>query len=308
MTYFKTALTSFALLSGWISSALACPLVDSLVDFNCDGQHTVSVVGDSIVFGTGDQLNNDRGGYVLRLKRSFPSSEINGFGYPGITTANLMSYYKRLFAKRSNSSEISALGSSDVVIIDVGRNDYFNRNSSTLTATTIKRLTAYLSTELEKKFGTSPLFVSTILPLSRREIDLGFIKQVNMVLLKIRGSSFPAFLRFDTLSPALLGLDGLHPTSSGYDVLAGIASQYISGPAQLRSKKLRRDTDSDGIYDIFEKSKFETLPKIADSDGDGLSDGEEVFTYTTDPLLTDTDADGIDDGAEVAQGSNPKGL
>ncbi len=283
----------------------ACPVKDKLIDFNCDGEHLISVIGDSIVFGTGDERNGGQGGYVLRLQNAFPDSTVSGFGYPGITTNRLLGYYKNLFRREPRGKEITQLGRSDIIIIDIGRNDYFNRNSSTLTANTIKRLTLYLSTELEKRFGTAPLFVSTILPLTRREIDLGFIKQVNMVLLRIRGRSFPAFLKFDTLSPALLGTDGLHPTSDGYDVLAGIATSYITGPAQSRSKSLRRDLDKDGVYDIFERLRFKTSPKKSDTDEDGLTDGDEIFTHKTDPLALDSDGDGIDDGTEITQGSNP---
>lgn len=306
MSYTKRLLIGLSLFLLFVTNAHACPLVDGLVDYNCDGKHQISVTGDSIVYGTGDTLNNDRGGYVLRLKRAFESSEVYGFGYPGITTAKLFSYYKKLFLKEPKGEQVTQLGNSDVVIIDVGRNDYFNRNSSTLTATTIKRLTVFLSTELEKRSGTSPLFVTTILPLTRREIDLGFIKQVNMVLLKIRGRNFPAFLRFDKLSPTLLSSDGLHPTSAGYDVLGNIASSYIRGEAQVRSKAARKDLDKDGIYDIFEKMKFETLPKESDTDADGLKDGAEVFTYETDPLNPDTDGDGVSDSVEVEQGTDPK--
>jgi len=305
-SYIKYLLSGLFLVSFIVTTAHACPLIDGLVDYNCDGKHQISVTGDSVVYGTGDTLNDNHGGYVLRLKRAFKSSNVLNFGYPGITTNHLLSYYKKLFLKKPRDQQVTQLGNSDIIIIDVGRNDYFNRNSSTLTATTIKRLTLFLSTELQKKFGTSPLFVTTILPLTNREIDLGFIKQVNMVLLKIRGQSFPAFLRFDKLDPALLSEDGLHPTSAGYDVLGGIASKYITGEAQIRSKKARKDNDTDGIYDIFERKKFNTSPSVSDTDADGLKDGEEVFTYTTDPVNADTDGDGVTDGLEVEQGTDPK--
>lgn len=305
MPHLKPLLIALFLSSIFVSTSQACPLIDGLVDYNCDGKHQVSITGDSIVFGTGDTLNNDQGGYALRLKRTFKSSEVFNFGYPGITTNKLLSYYKQLFLKKPKDDEVTRLANSDIVIIDVGRNDYFNRNSSTLTATTIKRLTLFLSSEIEKKYGTSPLFVTTVLPLSRREIDLGFIQQVNMVLLKIRSQSFPAYLRFDKLNTALLGPDGLHPSSSGYDALANIASKYIRGEAQSRSRKARKDADKDGIYDLFEKSKFSTSQKDADTDADGLKDGEEVFTYETDPLSADTDGDGTPDGAEIQAGTDP---
>lgn len=305
--YKKYLFTILFTFSFFAAPAYACPLIGGLVDYNCDGKHQISIAGDSIVFGTGDTLNNNRGGYVLRLKQGFKTSQVYGFGYPGITTANLLSYYKRLFLKKPKGVEATQLGRSDIVILDVGRNDYFNRNSSTLTATTIKRLTSFLSSELEKRFGSSPLFVTTILPLTRREIDLGFIQQVNMVLLKIRGRNLPAFLRFDKLNTALLSSDGLHPTSAGYNVLANIAAEYITGEAQVRSKAQRKDVDQDGIYDLFEKTKFKTSPKKPDTDDDGLKDGEEVFTYETDAVDADTDGDGVSDEAEVEQGTNPKG-
>ena len=127
-----------------------------------------------------------------------------------------------------------------------------------------------------------------------------------MILLKIRGRDLPAYLRFDTLNPALLSSDGLHPTSAGYDVLGDIARQYIIGDAQTRSEISRPDVDEDGIYDLFERKKFKTSPKIADTDADGLEDGAEVFTYMTDPTNADTDGDGVSDGTEVAEGTDPK--
>lgn len=297
------ALLAFVLFS---ARAHACPLIDGLVDYNCDGKHVISVTGDSVVFGVGDLANGNQGGYVLRMSRAFKSSEVLNFGYPGITTNHLLSYYKRLFAKSPNSEQAVKLGNSDIVIIDVGRNDYYNRNSSATTAQSIKRLTTYLSSEIQKRFGTSPLFVVAVLPPTRRELDLNFIRQVNMVMLKIRGQNFPAYLRFDTLSAALLAKDGLHPSSRGYDVLGNIVIKYIKGEAQTRSKKVRKDLDRDGIYDVFEKTDFNTSPDLADSDADGLKDGDEEFVYGTDPVNPDTDGDGVNDGIEVEQGRDPK--
>ncbi|MDA3862163.1 MAG: OmpA family protein [Melioribacteraceae bacterium] len=60
-----------------------------------------------------------------------------------------------------------------------------------------------------------------------------------------------------------------------------------------------KDTDSDGLEDGVEMTKYNTDPKNADSDGDKLKDGEEVITYNTNPLKQDSDEDRLDDFAEV---------
>jgi hypothetical protein len=38
---------------------------------------------------------------------------------------------------------------------------------------------------------------------------------------------------------------------------------------------LREDQDNDGLYDIFESSRFGTDPTLADTDGDGVKDGRD---------------------------------
>ena len=48
-------------------------------------------------------------------------------------------------------------------------------------------------------------------------------------------------------------------------------------------KRLRPDSDFDGIPNIFE-SRYGTDPLIPDSDNDGKLDGYEVFESKTDPL------------------------
>ncbi len=286
--------------------AFACPLIGELIDFNCDGRHTITATGDSIVFGVGDELHENRGGYMQRLETLFPTSELHSLGYPGITTAQLLRFYKRLFKTRPEGPEALSIGTADILIIDVGRNDYFNRNSSTLTVTTIRRLVSFLTTETKKRFGFSPLIVTTILTPTAREFDKGFVEQVNMVALKTRTNKYlPAYLRFDLMSPALLSDDGLHPSSAGFDLLGILAEEYIRDDAQRRSSALRRDGDNDGIFDLFEKIRYGTSTQLADSDGDLLSDGEEVFKYGTDPRATDTDRDGMDDQTEIQNGSDP---
>jgi lysophospholipase L1-like esterase len=302
LLYFVASASVF----GFCRIALACPLINGLVDFNCDGRHTITGTGDSIVYGIGDELHENQGGYMQRLGTLFPSSVVHNLGYPGITTAQILRFYKRLFRKRPESAEALNVGTADILIIDVGRNDYFNRNSSGLTVATIKRLVAFLEAETKKRFGTSPLIVTTILIPSAREFDQGFIEQVNMIALKTRSKKhLPAYLRFDLMSPTLLSEDGLHPSSAGFDLLGKLAEEYILDDAQRRASALRRDRDRDGIYDLFEKIRYGTSTTLADSDNDLLNDGDEVFTHKTDPLAADTDGDGVDDHTEIESGTDP---
>jgi outer membrane protein OmpA-like peptidoglycan-associated protein len=59
------------------------------------------------------------------------------------------------------------------------------------------------------------------------------------------------------------------------------------------------DSDTDGLSDSSETSRFMTNPSNPDSDGDGLRDADEVYRYNTSPNSADTDRDGLSDGDEV---------
>ena len=85
------------------------------------------------------------------------------------------------------------------------------------------------------------------------------------------------------------------------------------------------DTDSDGMFDIFEtrygfdindpadalldldgdglinlqEAINRTDPSVSDTDGDGLTDADEFFIHRTNPALADTDRDGLNDYDEL---------
>jgi hypothetical protein len=67
-----------------------------------------------------------------------------------------------------------------------------------------------------------------------------------------------------------------------------------------------RDSDADGLTDVFERLARSDVAR-ADTDGDGLLDGYEVGTSRSDPLLVDSDLDGFTDAAELRFGGNPLG-
>jgi hypothetical protein len=68
-----------------------------------------------------------------------------------------------------------------------------------------------------------------------------------------------------------------------------------------------RDSDADGLTDVFERLA-QTDAARTDTDGDGLLDGFEVSTSRSDPLLIDSDLDGFTDAAELRFGGSPLGV
>ncbi|MCP5005601.1 MAG: S8 family serine peptidase [Planctomycetes bacterium] len=67
------------------------------------------------------------------------------------------------------------------------------------------------------------------------------------------------------------------------------------------------DSDSDGIFDLWEITNFGNLitaNATTDYDNDGLLDKDE-YANSTDPKNNDSDGDGIDDSTEVNTGTNP---
>jgi hypothetical protein len=71
------------------------------------------------------------------------------------------------------------------------------------------------------------------------------------------------------------GSDRIHPTSKGYEKLAQVLVKYVAVSYPVHVKALRKDRDEDGLYDIFERSRFGTDPHNTDTDGDGVSDGDD---------------------------------
>ncbi len=67
--------------------------------------------------------------------------------------------------------------------------------------------------------------------------------------------------------------------------------------AQIEDIDHKKDTDSDGIPDFFEKIIGTDINSI-DTDEDGLPDGYEYYYLITDPILKDTDNNQVMDGEE----------
>jgi hypothetical protein len=95
---------------------------------------------------------------------------------------------------------------------------------------------------------------------------------------------------------------GAAPTSA----LAASSPQDLDGDgltnaeeAELETDPEDRDSDDDGLTDLWEVRAYGTDPNAADSDDDTLDDGDEVLGFGTDPTDLDTDDDGLPDGQEI---------
>lgn len=253
----------------------ACPTVAGLPDFNCDGAASVVVLGDSLVSGIGDTKNGNKGGYVLRAQQTFPNATIANFGVPGLQTLDLILRIQRAFDGSGDASLASSLTSADLVIVDIGRNDRWLFGPPANTLRNLKRVQAVIKKHTSTITGDSPLIVTSVLMFPNRGSQGPWVKDLDTLIGKANSVSFVADLRFDTVSKRLLSGDQIHPTSKGYDAMAKVFIKYLKTtfPKHVASK--RPDSDDDGLYDEFERSRYGTDPNNPDTDGDGIKDGQD---------------------------------
>ena len=262
----------------------ACPKIGRLIDYNCDGQHKMGFAGDSIVYGIGDDKNENSGGYVLRIAEDFPKSDVNNIGIPGTTSFGLLSGFKRNLRKPGNGKTKRKSKFTDFMLIGVGVNDYWQGREPALVVRNIYRLVKFLRSELAQDLGVPPIIVVSTLTPNFRSFQQPFVAEVNRLLLKLSSSNFPVLIRFDSMHAGTISEDGLHPNSAGYREMESIVRNFIKNDLQELSSRKRKDNDADGVYDFFEINRFGTDPDLADTDGDGVSDGDELFVTETDPL------------------------
>ncbi|MDZ4785272.1 MAG: GDSL-type esterase/lipase family protein [bacterium] len=291
------------LLLSWLlicTSSYACPAVNGYPDVNCDGKFVISFFGDSVTRGNSDPLiTQSSGGVPIRVKKYFkanfpkPSFKVLNFGDSGIKCLNLKNDMRRFILENDKG-----VGESDVTIIACGLNDYWSHKNSSLTA-------AYLLSM--RRFAKNHGIFATVAKVTqtRRPFQQPWVQDVNSKIKKLAKN-----IRYDQIdSLSMISSDRIHPNGLGYDFMFSIFLDYLnrSDFKNLAETQLKlHDTDSDGLYDIFEIDKFDTDPTLADTDSDGLTDYQEIFIYHLDPLLADSNGDGISDLDEVEnQGANP---
>jgi lysophospholipase L1-like esterase len=219
-----------SLLAFFANDLLACPSINNLRDFNCDGKIRIAITGDSIVYGIRD---TKRMGYAGRIYQYLPGVKVNKIGFPGISASRLLRAYKRdlSVSKLSSSSEIfNASRNIDLYIVDVGRNDFWirPRRTPSIVARDIARLVKLIRNNLRSIEGRSPLTVATLLLPTTRPNQQLFIDAVNKEMLKLNSTSFQVAIRLSSLGVENISEDGIHPNTMGYRVIASKVSSYIS--------------------------------------------------------------------------------
>lgn len=284
LTLFKLVQTLSILVTFLCTVALACPEIEKIPDFNCDGDLQIVVIGDSLVFGFGDTVNGNKGGYVLRTQKQLKSASISNIGKQGLRTDGLLELLDQAFVQDKAPELLLALRSADIVVLDLGRNDRWLFGEAKTTYSNLLKAAKQIRSNISKLEGIEPIVVTAVMMLPNRGSQGPWMKELNSLILKGSTTSRPADLRFDLVSKRLLNSDQIHPSPAGYRALARTFIAYLKGSLARRMRLLRPDTDGDGLPDILESKKFLTDSTLADTDGDGVSDGDEVLKFGSDPL------------------------
>lgn len=209
-------------------TSFACPRVSRLIDWNCDGKIKIAVTGDSFVKGVGDSVNGNKGGYVLRLAERLSKATVTNLGVIGATSGSLYSSFRTLLRKTIQGKTKRLTRDADIIIIDVGRNDYWSEVPAGLTVRNIVRLVKHLRRKVQEDTGVIPFVVIAYLAHTARLYQEPFIEEVNHAFTLVNQIRYPVKIHFDYLDTDQLSSDGLHPSSEGYDRLASILNYYVT--------------------------------------------------------------------------------
>jgi lysophospholipase L1-like esterase len=188
---------------------------------------SVAVLGDSIVYGTGDSANDGRGGYVLRAAKLLPRVKFFNDGVPGLTARKLLKRVKSTLNKQSSVLKTTLL-QADVIVVDVGRNDWWSFGPVSQTVAVVRRIQKSLVQSLDPQMAGVPRVVVAVPILPNRTGQGDWVRELGEQLLKVDSQQLPSNLRFDLVSKRLLSpTDGLHPTPRGYAALAKVLVSYL---------------------------------------------------------------------------------
>ena len=197
--------------------AYACPTIEGLIDFNCDGELSVLLVGDSITYGVGDDrtLSDSEGGYPARLQEMLPFARVEKLAKPGATAGTLRRYLHTPSWRKVLHHNF------DYAIVMVGVNNFWKQSTSKEIVHEIHRIEHYL-----EGFG-SLVAVATLTP-NARSYQSPFVENLNVRIER----TYTDYVDFYSISSEHLNSDGLHPNAKGYREMATVAREFIAGRLQ----------------------------------------------------------------------------
>ncbi len=275
--------------------AIACPLIGGVPDYNCDGKVNVVILGDSIVYGTGDDAFGGKGGWPLRAKAKIHEISVKSFGIPGDRTFWLLPRlqqtlrgkrfrYHPLLGNMSSIKVKRAILEADYIFFYVGVNNYWSLLSPEDTINDLIRIRTLIHRYAKRSLDVPPLIILSNLWVPNRVGQGPWVRELNTQISALNSLLKPTDLRFNHLGYQLLNSDALHPSSRGYDAMFRQFKRYLRHTLPGKVNKIHGDEDEDGVYDVFETLKYGTDTSLDDTDGDGLLDGVEIFELETDPL------------------------
>jgi lysophospholipase L1-like esterase len=164
----------------------------------------------------------------------------------------------RFLSRNLRTAEVNrvqlAVKEADVIILDIGRNDFWSSIDSGLTVRNIGRIAELLYDFASSPNGCRPAVgVATMLPSSRIG-ERGFVADITRKLLvQKRLGRIPAYIYFDTIGTELLSPDGLHPSSAGYDAMAIKVLRFIKTTAQTILDLIARESMGTGRESCYKE-------------------------------------------------------
>lgn len=256
------------------SRCFACPEAGGLPDVNCDGAAKVVVVGDSVVYGVGDVRNGGKGGYVVRIAKKLPDASFENRGTPGEEARRVIGVIRDAFSGVGDTTFASSLAQADIIILDIGRNDWWQFRPAIATWRNLKRVRELIQTQVNSVTGHKPMVVTAQMMGANRTGQGAWVTELNKYIAANNTSLTPTDLRFNAVSKKLL-IDRVHPSSLGYDAITRVLYAYLTNTLPKHVAVFREDGDHDGLYDEYEVEKYGTSPTNPDTDGDGILDGQD---------------------------------
>ena len=186
---------------------------------------TISVFGDSLVYGMGDSID---GGWVSRLQHKIKGkNKFLNFGIPGDTSKDLL---ERIDEELKDSCP-------DIAIVLIGANDsqYKNSTDNVLIGTEQYEKNLQKIIEKIKKYTNEIIFVG--LPKMDNDITTNWNyiynfcnenlqKYDNIIKQFCEKNSFKYIYIFDLLDKSDLS-DGAHPNETGYEKIAEKIEKFL---------------------------------------------------------------------------------